>query len=188
MRTLLVVAHPDPDALIHGMVGCFARRLAQSGSELDLVDLYKDDFSPVVGAEEYSEWQSQAVPDEIAGYQQRLKAADNLVLAYPVWWATPPAIMQGWLQRVMTNGFAFAFDENGQRGLLSHRAGLMVNVGSPNSSNLSAQYIEPIQGVLKYCGIVDIKTCVNWGIYPDVDEGRVQQALQAAEKFAEEFV
>ena len=187
MRTLLVIAHPDPDALIHGLADRFASRVKALGGEVDVLDLHKDGFDPVVSADEYALWREHKVPDKIAACQQRLMAADNLVLAWPVWWATPPAMLQGWLQRVMTNGFAFSFDENGAHGLLSHKTGLLVNVGSPNSASLSAQYLEPIQGVLKYCGVTTLKTCVNWGIYPGADAERVSAALVAAEKFAEEF-
>jgi len=187
MRSLLVLAHPDADALIHGMADRFSRRVEALGGEVDVLDLYRDGFDPAVSASEYAGWREKRIPDEIAAYQQRLTEADNLVLAYPVWWATPPAMLQGWLQRVMTNGFAFTFDDSGARGLLSHKTGLLVNVGSPNSASLSAQYLEPIQGVLKYCGVTALKACVNWGIYPGADAVRVREALEAAEKFAEEF-
>ena len=60
-------------------------------------------------------------------------------------------------------------------------------MGSPNDAGLAGQYLEPIQGVLKYCGVSDIKTCVNWGIYPGADEARVSGALNAIDAFASEF-
>ena len=187
MRTLLVVAHPRPGALIHAMAQRFARKVEQLGGELELVDLYRDGFDPVVRVDEYDGWRSQEVPEDVAAYQSRLKQAQNLVLAYPVWWATPPAIMQGWLQRVMTHGFAFSFGEKGAQGHLQLKAGLLVNVGSPDDT-LAAEYLEPIQGVLKYCGVEDIRTCVNWGIYPGADGGKAKRALRMAEEFAVEFV
>lgn len=178
MHVLMVVAHPRSRSLTHSITQAFTAGLAAAGHTHELADLYAEGFRPVAGEDEVTAWEHNEVPAEIAQEQARLRRAQGLALAYPLWWATPPAILQGWIQRVLTQGFAFEYGQ-WPAGRLRHRAQLLVNVGS-RDTGLYGRYIEPIVGVLNYCGIADVRTEVNWGVAPAVSEAQVMAYRETA--------
>ncbi|MCL2483313.1 MAG: NAD(P)H-dependent oxidoreductase [Propionibacteriaceae bacterium] len=119
MRVMVVLDHPygaeawdnTPHhrsftaALAHAAV----QGLGEAGHEIDLVDLHADGFNPVMSAEELTAWRQGAVsPDPLAAdYQQRLLAADHLVLAFPIWWEAMPAGTKGFIDKVVAKGVAY---------------------------------------------------------------------------------
>jgi NAD(P)H dehydrogenase (quinone) len=179
MHVLVLVAHPNPKSLTRALAAEFIRGLHAAGHTPRLLDLQADAFSPIVAPEEYAGWAQQKIPEEIQQYQELVRGAQGLALIYPVWWAAPPAILQGWLQRVFTQGFAFQYEAGRPRGLLSHKVQLIVNIGSREPS-LNAYYLEPIIGVLNFAGLHNINSLINWGIHPGTPKQVITEALQAA--------
>lgn len=178
MRVYLVLAHPSRKSFTHALADSFAGGLASAGHTHEVEDLYASGFNPVAAAKEVSGWRHPA-PADVLAQQTRLTAAQGLALIYPVWWATPPAMLQGWMQRVLTEGFAFEYKKHRAHGLLTHRAQLIVNVGSRDAA-LFDNYVRPLIGVLNYCGIDEVRPLVNWGIHPATPEDVRAQALKAA--------
>lgn len=133
----------------------------------------------MVSRAELAAWGQGKVPDDTARYQGLVREAQGLAFAYPIWWATPPALLQGWLQRVFTQGFAFDYVDGRPQGLLRCKTQLIVNVGS-RDLRLESSYVEPMVGVLRYCGIQDINRLINWGIHPGTARASIEAALQAA--------
>lgn len=130
-RVLWVFAHPRH--------GSFGDRLFRAGVEalsdryeVETSDLYAQGFDPVLGegdlgeaagrAGNIVELQGQALahgqlPAEVRVEQAKLAAAELLVLQFPLWWYGPPAILKGWFDRVLTNGFAYGDELDPQLGL-----------------------------------------------------------------------
>jgi len=83
--------------------------LKTAGHEIDLVDLHADGFNPVMSADELMAWRKGVVsPDPLAAdYQERLLAADHLVLAFPIWWEATPAATKGFIDKVVAKGVAY---------------------------------------------------------------------------------
>lgn len=106
-----------------------------------------------------------------------------MALVYPLWWAGPPALLQGWLQRVLSQGFAF---QPGVGGCLRQRAQLIVNVGSRDATQRN-RYIEPMLGVLAYCGLKDVRVQANWGVYAGADRAALAGYLDTAEVAGRDF-
>ena len=185
MQVLVVVAHPKKNSFTHALTQEFVRGLALAGHSHRLLDLYQDRFDPLVTAQELENWQSTPRPPEIQTLQEAVRSAQGLAFIYPVWWGTPPAMLQGWLQRVFTEGFAFEYTKGGH-GKLRHRAQLIINIGS-HDERLHTYYVQPLVGVLEYCGIRDIRRLVNWGIHPATPGTAIEGALQAAFTAGREF-
>ncbi len=186
MHVLVVVAHPHARSLTRALATEFTHGLKARGHSFELLDLYAEDLSPVVSAVEYAGWEQKKVPTQVAAYQGRLRAAQGLALAYPIWWASPPALLQGWLQRVLTAGFAFDHVDGRPTGLLNHKVQLIVNIGSRDPS-LNPSYVEPMLGVLNYCGLHNINTLINWGVYAGMSPSVITDALRAAFAAGEAF-
>ena len=179
MHVLILAVHPDPGSLTHALAREFERGLVSAGHTARALDLVADGFSPVASLPEYNAWNQRQVPPDMARYQDLVRSAQGLAFIYPIWWATPPALLQGWLQRVFTQGFAFDYVNGRALGLLTCKAQLIVNVGS-RDPRLEPSYVEPMVGVLRYCGIQEINRLINWGIHPHTPVSAITHALQAA--------
>ncbi len=108
MRTLIVVAHPLAESFTHAAAARVKATLERRGLDVDLIDLYADDFDPrLTAAERRAYFAPVHDTDAVANYVERLRAAQKLVFVFPQWWFGPPAIMKGFFDRVIAPGVAF---------------------------------------------------------------------------------
>lgn len=118
MRTLVILDHPytlasaadvEHERSFSAAVAAAAIRGARSaGHEVDVIDLAADGFDPVMSADDLRAWRLQQVVDPVvAGYQQRILAANHLAFVFPIWWEAMPAATKGFLDRVLTQGVAY---------------------------------------------------------------------------------
>ncbi|WP_183086178.1 NAD(P)H-dependent oxidoreductase [Mycetocola tolaasinivorans] len=88
--------------------------LHRGGHTTDVLDLHREGFDPVLNAEDLRAWRTRAAPRaDVLALQARLDAADHLVLIFPVWWMAMPALTKGFLDRVLTKGYAFEEEKPG---------------------------------------------------------------------------
>lgn len=84
------------------------RGLRRAGHTVDTIDLAADGFNPVMSREDLIAWRTGGAADpRVAEYQARLAVADHVVFVFPTWWYSMPALTKGFLDRVLTKGFAF---------------------------------------------------------------------------------
>ena len=109
MKVLLVLAHPCPDSFNQACAAAAVRGLTRAGHTVDTIDLYADGFRAAMSREERVAYESdQPILDPmVADHAARLLAADAIVLVYPTWWSGLPAVLKGWLERVMIPGVGF---------------------------------------------------------------------------------
>ena len=113
MRALVIFAHPVEDSFSAALHRTVVDSLTQKGWEVDDCDLYKEDFNPVLSANErrgYHDYPENVEP--VQDYVERLTGADALFLVFPVWIFGFPAILKGFFDRVCVPGVAFRL-ENG---------------------------------------------------------------------------
>lgn len=109
MRALVVLAHPLPASLNAHLAALIVARLRARGVEVDLLDLYGSGFSPELTEAERAGYYATPQPGpDIAALQAQLAQAEALVLVFPTWWFSLPAMLKGWFDRVWSPGFAFA--------------------------------------------------------------------------------
>jgi len=114
LRILVVHAHPLETGLIPSAHRLVVETLRASGHEVDDLDLYAERFDPVLSPKQMASYvKVPANAREVETYVARLRAAEALVLVFPVWFDGLPAIMQGYFQRVFLPGVATVIDENG---------------------------------------------------------------------------
>lgn len=108
MNILVLYAHPVETSFNAGLHRTIVERLTAAGHSVDDCDLYAENFDPRLGQEERLAYHNEHMPDgEIAAYVDRLRRADALVLAYPVWNYGYPAILKGFFDRVFLPGVSF---------------------------------------------------------------------------------
>lgn len=154
MNVLIVYAHPEPQSLNGSLRNFTVRRLEDAGHAVQVSDLYAMNwkatldagdsidgrraarFDPVLDSKHAFEHGLQS--GDIAREQEKLMWADAVILQFPLWWFSMPAILKGWVERVYAYGFAYGVGEHsdthwgdryGQGTLAGKRAMLMVTAG-----------------------------------------------------------
>ncbi|QBY01571.1 flavodoxin family protein [Rhodophyticola sp. CCM32] len=108
MRVLVVYTHPHPDSFTAAIRDVVVDGLRAAGTELRVSDLYRRGFTPVLTGAELEAYpdparNTQAVQQDI----DDLQWCDTMIFIYPTWWHGLPAMLKGWLDRVMVPGVAF---------------------------------------------------------------------------------
>jgi NAD(P)H dehydrogenase (quinone) len=114
LRILVVFAHPLETSFVSALHARVVEILRAGGHVVDDLDLYAEKFNPVMSRDGLLRYvDTSANTREVGGYVERLRAAEALVLVFPVWFDGLPAILQGYFQRVFLPGVAIRIDEAG---------------------------------------------------------------------------
>ena len=112
MRALVLHAHPVPESFSHSLRETVVQGLEGSGWDVDLCDLYAEGFDPVLSREERRRYHDEPANTEpVKSHVERLRAAEALVLVFPVWIFGFPAILKGYFDRVCVPGVAFKLED-----------------------------------------------------------------------------
>lgn len=133
---VIVLCHPNPASLTHAAARTAASAAAGAGHRVTLLDLYAEGFDPVMSADDLRRYQANdsTVAPSVAPYVDAVRGADVLVFVYPTWWSGLPAVLKGWLDKVMVPGVAFELDGRARvRPALTHvrRIVAVSTYGSP---------------------------------------------------------
>ena len=110
-RVLIVHAHPEPQSFSGALRDLVVRVCGERGSDVRVHDLYDTSFSPVVSANEWSlRGEAPETKPHLSAHFADVEWCDTLVFVYPTWWSGQPAIMKGWIDRVLANGVAWTID------------------------------------------------------------------------------
>src|SRR5688572_9025064 len=98
MHALIVISHPEPASLTHGVAAHVAEGVSLSGNSFEIADLAAEAFDPRFTAADLAVHRRKAPPPaDVAAEQARLDRADALVLVYPVYWWSMPGLLKGWI-------------------------------------------------------------------------------------------
>lgn len=109
MRILIVFCHPYEKSNAAGLFDCARATLQANGHDLQIIDLHRDGFDPVLRRDEWLDYFSKPEKNIAAlnDHVEKLRWAEGLVLIYPTWMYGPPAMLKGWMERVLLPGVAF---------------------------------------------------------------------------------
>jgi NAD(P)H dehydrogenase (quinone) len=108
MTDLLVLAHPGRNSLQTSLFRETEEKLRTRGNNVVSIDLYETDFPVLLSVEEIT--RGATTDDTVLRQQQALGRADRILLFYPDWWGMPPAVLKGWLDRVLAVDVAFRWE------------------------------------------------------------------------------
>jgi putative NADPH-quinone reductase len=115
MRVLVLYCHPVEESFNGAVHRTVVQALRAAGHEVDDCDLYAEGFDPVLRREERLGYHDLARNREpVEPHVQRLLQAQALVLVFPVWSFGLPAMLKGWLDRVLVPGISFHLGEGGR--------------------------------------------------------------------------
>ena len=184
MHVLNVVAHPKPGSFTHALARRFEDGVTAAGHSFERADLYAEGFDPVMTARDMEQFVGREMPGPILAEQDRVERADALCLIFPVWWFSMPAMMKGWLDRVWSAGWAYAWQHDPKGSLLKPRpCTLLVPVGAYAQMEAEWGCLERLDhiwrvGVLGYCGVdpIDIRFLLDSAF----DKGEHEKHLATA--------
>ncbi|ACB76399.1 NAD(P)H-dependent oxidoreductase [Opitutus terrae] len=154
MNLSLILAHPNPASFNHAIATTAATELRRLGHTVVLHDLYAERFDPILPAAEFA--QDAKLPALIAAHCAEIAAADGIIIVHPNWWGQPPAILKGWIDRVLRAGQAYNFIEgdNGEGvpvGLLKAKAAVVFNTANTPKEREDAVFGDPLELLWKKC-------------------------------------
>ena len=111
MKALIVYCHPSEDSFTRHVRDAFIKGITDGGNEYILSDLYAMDFRTDMSEKEYlrdaNYRNTNDLAKDVLTEQEKINAADAIVLIYPVFWTEAPAKLVGWFDRVWSYGFAY---------------------------------------------------------------------------------
>ncbi|WP_300715581.1 NAD(P)H-dependent oxidoreductase [uncultured Bilophila sp.] len=114
MLISLIAAHPYKESFNAALAATVAAVLKGNGHTVRFHDLYQEGFDPILPGEELV---SDATQDSlVAVHQEEIREAEGIVIVHPNWWGQPPALMKGWVDRVLREGVAYAFPQGDNGG------------------------------------------------------------------------
>ena len=115
MQVVVVLAHPNSDSFSHAIADRACAGLRGAGHQVQVLDLYALGFRAAMSLDDHVAYRGDhpAIDPMVADHGALVLGADALVFVYPTWWSSLPAILKGWLERVMVPGVGFVFNCNG---------------------------------------------------------------------------
>lgn len=112
MHALILFAHPEQDSLTASTAGRIAAGLEEAGWSAEIADIAAEGFDPRITEADLAVVRGLgSVPADVAREQERVERAHAIVLVHPVYWWSMPALLKGWLDRVLTFGWAFGTED-----------------------------------------------------------------------------
>ena len=183
LKVLLVLGHPRRDSLCGGLADAFAAGARQAGVDLRRLDLCELQFNPNVVA---GSPRNQPLEPAIREAVELVRWADHMVFVFPTWWGTMPALMKGFLDRVLMPGFAFEehYEGSGWDKLLTGRSAHLVTTMDTPRWVYRWIYKAPglnslARATLGFCGIEPVRTTI-FGVVKDSDSATRARWLQEA--------
>ncbi|QRM29241.1 NAD(P)H-dependent oxidoreductase [Microvirga sp. VF16] len=177
MKVLLVHAHPEPASFCTAMKDAAVDTLRRAGHEVTVSDLYEQRFNPVAGPDDFGSrrnpdylvysleqrngWQNGTIATDIACEAERVLESDLLILNFPIFWFSVPAIMKGWIDRVFLSGAFFGGKRIYDRAELTGKKALVTATLGGREHMFGTQAVHGeitgmlrhlLQGTLGYCG------------------------------------
>ena len=154
-KVLILNGHPHRESLCHALAQAFAAGLTSEASveTLHLTDLK---FDPIM---RFGFQKEQPLEPDLVQAQDQIKNADHLVFIYPNWWGSPPALLKGFLDRILLPGFAFKYNSRAfpDQLLKGKTSELIVTMDTPvwfYKYFLGAPGIKVMtKSVLGFCGV-----------------------------------
>jgi len=161
MKISVILAHPRPGSFNHAIADEVTVTLHKSGHTVTVHDLYLEQFDPLLS---YPEIPRDAdLPPVITRHCREIAAADGIVFIHPDWWGMPPAILKGWIDRVLRPGVAYRFAETDDGGgipvgLLVAKAVLVFNTSNTPAEREQVVFGDPLErlwkdGIVSFCGV-----------------------------------
>ena len=207
MNILIVHAHPEPQSFTDALKNTAIEELQKQGHQVEVSDLYAMNFNPVASAADFTERgnpdylnyaleqrhasKQQALTDDIQAEVEKVQKADLLILSFPMYWMSMPALLKGWIDRVFVSGIFYGGKRfynhggmTGKKAMLSFTLGGRDHMFGEHAIHGSLEnLLLPIQrGTLAYVGFEVLPPFIAYHV-PYISQEARQQMLVDYEKY-----
>ena len=176
-RILVILGHPALNSLCAGMAIAYAEGAQAAGAEVRRLDLGSLHFDPLLHAGHYGE---QPLEPDLQQAQADIRWAEHLVWVYPIWWGAMPALLKGFIDRVLLPGYAFKYRQGSSlwdKLLGGRSAELLVTMDSPpwyfRFMTRMPGHHQMKKAILEFCGIRPVQVH-SFGPVRTADAQRLQ--------------
>ena len=185
MNVLIIFAHPNEKSFCAALREQLEIGLKESAHEISIHNLYKDKFNPLLSREELLHKDALKKDTLAKRYQEDIKWAERVILVHPSYWYTTPAILKGYFDRLLTEGFAYDYVVDHPEPKLLGKKGLLVQTFDAEES-LEKELFEDVtrKTVLytwSYCGVKEWEYFRLFRVNFSTDEQRKEWLKQAFE-------
>jgi NAD(P)H dehydrogenase (quinone) len=159
MNTLVVVSHPDPHSLTHQVAHSVVEAIRSTGTTVETADLAAESFDPRFSAADLSLYRGNgSTPSDVAEEQTRIDRAEHLVLVFPMYWWSMPALLKGWIDRVFVEGWAYEYGDRVFVKKLDRLTVHLVVVAGDDADSFERHGVYQAvrtqieRGIIEYCG------------------------------------
>jgi NAD(P)H dehydrogenase (quinone) len=163
MQISLILAHPSRQSFNHAIAQAALAELKGNGHQVVFHDLYAEGFDPILPASELPK--EASLPPAIESHCREIGHAEGIIIVHPNWWGQPPAILKGWVDRVIRPGVAYEFAEGDQGegvplGLLKAQAACVFNTSNTFPEREARVFGDPLETLWKNCvfGLCGVQT------------------------------
>ena len=154
MKISVILAHPDKNSFNHAIAEIVNMTLKENKHEVYFHDLYKEEFSPLLL--KYEIPINGIVPDTIMNYCNELLISNGIIIIHPNWWGQPPAILKGWIDRIIRPGIAYKFVEGDKGdgipiGLLKADTAIVFNTANTPDEREKNVFYDPLEKLRNNC-------------------------------------
>lgn len=154
MKISVILAHPNKKSFNHAIAAAAIETLNENGHKVYFHDLYQENFAPLLSFEEFPK--DAPLPPEIEEHCKEISHADGIIIIHPNWWGQPPAVLKGWVDRVIRPGVAYEFLEGDKGegipvGLLKAKSTIVFNTSNTETEREKKVFGDPLQALWKNC-------------------------------------
>ena len=154
MKVSVILAHPNKVSFNHAIAKAVRDQLQKAGHEIYFHDLYEENFDPILPKEEMLK--DAFLPPAVDAYCREITKSDGIIIIHPNWWGQPPAILKGWVDRVIRPGIAYEFIENDKgegipNGLLKAKFAIVFNTSNTETEREHNVFGDPLETIWKNC-------------------------------------
>jgi NAD(P)H dehydrogenase (quinone) len=154
MLISVILAHPNKGSFNHAIANTAIDSLMQNGHEVIFHDLYAEQFNPILPNAEIPK--DIPLPTEIETHCREISEAEGIVIIHPNWWGQPPAILKGWVDRIIRPGIAYEFlegdaGEGVPNGLLKAKTVIVFNTSNTEIEREKKVFGDPLETIWKNC-------------------------------------
>jgi putative NADPH-quinone reductase len=154
LKISLIIAHPDKDSFNAAIAKRCFEALMANGHTVCFHDLYAEKFDPLLPP--YEIQRTAEISTELKKHCDEISIADGIIVVHPNWWGQPPAILKGWMDRVLRPGIAYEFIEGDSGegvpvGLLRAKSALVFNTSNTESNREIIVFKDPLETIWKNC-------------------------------------
>lgn len=154
MKISVILGHPYENSFNSAIAETVVTTLKNNGHIVMFHDLCQENFNPILSDKELI---SDITEDDLVlCHQREIKEADGIIIIHPNWWGQPPAVLKGWVDRVLRENIAYTFSEGDSGGglpigLLKAKVGLVFNTSNTPKERENTVFGDPLQRIWKDC-------------------------------------